>query len=75
MLNAQDNLADNLCRSEQAHQLQDTLMDKLNKYCPLETFNTSSTGKTWMNCELKKLDRRKMREWWKKGKPEKYDRI
>ena len=70
-----DNLVDDLPSSEQAQQLEDILMDKLNKYCPLKTFKLSNRDKAWMNLELKKLDRKKMREWRKNGKTEKYERL
>ena len=61
--------------SEQAQQLQDLLMRKLNEFCPRKTFKLSSQDKAWMNADLKMLKRKKMREWVKGGRTEKYKKL
>ena len=68
-------ISDKITATEQAQQLQDFLLSKLNEYCPLETFKRGSQDKAWINKELKKLKRRKMREWQKRGKTLKYEKL
>ena len=66
---------DDLPSSEKAQLLQGILMNKLDELCPLKTFKLSNQDKPWINGELKSLDKKKMREWRKKGKSAKYDKL
>ena len=65
----------NMPNSDQALKLQNLLHDKLDEFCPLKTIKISSHDKPWINFELKKLKRQKMREWQKNGKTEKYRKL
>ena len=67
-----DIMDDDISTSEKAKNLQDLLLSKLDELCPITSFKLSSQDKAWMNPELKVLKRRKMREYEKKGKSEKY---
>ena len=49
--------------TEQVELFQKTLEDKLNIIFPLKTFKTSSCDKPFITAELKKLDRRKKKEY------------
>ena len=70
-----DLISEKITATEQAQKLQELLLSKLDAYCPLETFKLSSQDKAWINAELKQLNRRKMREWQKRGKTEKYEKL
>ena len=61
--------------SQHAQELQNTLIGKLDEFCPLESFKVSNQDKPWINKELKILKRRKMREYQKRGKSEKYQKL
>ena len=65
----------NISTTEYAQQLQSSLFDKLNELCPLKTIKINSQDKPWINFELKSLKRRRMREWQKRGKTEKYKQV
>ena len=58
--------------TQHAQELQSILISILDQFCPTETFKISTQDKPWMNQELKKLKRRRMREYQKRGKTEKY---
>ena len=62
-------------RTSHLQMLQDILMNKLNECCPLKTTKVSSRDKAWMNAELRVLKRKRMREWIKNGKTEKYNKL
>ena len=66
---------DELPSSDHAAALGKLLLDKLNEFCPTETLKISPRDKAWVNSELKSMDRRKQREYQKKGKSEKYDKL
>ena len=70
-----EGLGDNLSPSEQAGQLQELLINKLDEFCPVRTFKINSQDKPWITGELKQLKRRKMREWQKNGKSLKYENL
>ena len=70
-----DMISDKITSTEQAQQLQNILLNKLNEYCPVKTFKLGPQDKAWINGELKRLKRRKMREWQKRGKTEKYQKL
>ena len=55
--------------------MEDILLTKLEGFCPLESFKMGSQDKPFMNAELKWLHRKKGREYNKKGKTPKYDRL
>ena len=63
----------NLNPSEQARILENILLSKLDECCPSKTVKISSQDKPFMNYDLKKLHRRKQREYLKNGKSMKYD--
>ena len=53
--------------------LEKLLISKLDEYCPTKSFKLSSQDKPFINFDLKKLHRRKQREYVKNGKSKKYD--
>ena len=61
--------------SEHAKLLEDLLMNKLDEYLPQKSFKISSQDKKFINFELKKLHRRKQREYQKNGKSKKYESL
>ena len=69
------NLDENLSPTEHADQLQQILAGKLDELCPTQTMRISFQDKPFINKELKVLDRRKQREYLKKGKSSKYDKL
>ena len=64
-----------LSSTDHAKDLEDTLLIKLDEFCPQESFKLGSQDKPFMNAELKVLRRRKGREYAKKGKSVKYDKL
>ena len=70
-----DTIDDDIPPTEQAQHFQDFLMSKLDELCPIKSFKLSSQDKQWVNGEIKSLNRRKMREWRKRGKTKKYDNL
>ena len=54
--------------TEQANDLQILLERKLNQIFPTKSVKLSNKDKKWIDSELKKLDRKKMREYCKHGK-------
>ena len=58
--------------TEQVDIFQSTLENKLNEIFPLKTIRTSATDKPFITVELKKLDRKKKKEYRKRGKSMKY---
>ena len=61
--------------TQHSQDLQKLLMCKLDEFCPTETFKISTQDKPWINAELKKLKRQRMREWQRNGKTEKYEKL
>ena len=57
---------------QQVAVLQETLTEKLNDIFPIKEVKVSLKDKPYITAELKKLDRRKMREYRKHGKSQKY---
>ena len=70
-----EGLAGDISPDNQAKILQDILNQKLDECCPVQSFKVNCQDKPWMNGELKKLKRRKMREWQKNGKSTKYENL
>ena len=68
-------ISDNVSPTEQALMLENLLMSKLDEYCPIKSFKLSSQDRPFINFELKKLHRRKQREYVKNGKSKKYDEL
>ena len=66
---------DDLSTSDLAKNLQERLASKLDEFCPLTSFKLSSQDKAWINPELKALKRKRMREYQKQGKSEKYKKL
>ena len=66
---------DKLSPSEHAEQLQQLLLIKLDELCPVQTMKISAQDKPFINKELKVLNRQKQREWIKKGKSAKYNKL
>ena len=58
--------------TEQARIFEDLFFNNLNKYCPVKEMKIGSQDKPFINAELKKIDRRKRREYQKRGKSEKF---
>ena len=61
--------------SDYAEKLQQLLIGKLEQIYPVKTKRVSFPDKPFINKELKTLDRRKQREYVKKGKSVKYNRL
>ena len=61
--------------SSQAQLLQNILLTKLDETCPVKTMKIGPQDKPFINLELKKLNRRKQREWIRKGKSDKYKKL
>ena len=61
--------------SNQALALQKILELKLDEIFPTKSVKLSNKDKKWIDCELKKLDRSKKREWCKRGKSDKYVKL
>ena len=59
--------------SEHSRILENTLLSKLDEFCPPKLVKISSQDKPFMNYDLKKLHRKKQREYLKNGKSIKYD--
>ena len=66
---------DNNLPSDHALQLEQLLFGNLDKLCPLKSMRISDRDKPFINAELKVLNRRKQREWNKKGKSSKYTKL
>ena len=58
--------------TDQARVFEKLLHENLNRYCPEQEMKISSKDKPFINAELKKIDRRKKREYQKRGKTEKF---
>ena len=58
--------------TEQARVFEKLLNEKLDQYCPEKEMKISSKDKPFINAELKKIDRRKKREYQKRGKTQKF---
>ena len=58
--------------TEQILKFEDLLATKLNKFCPEKSFKLGNKDKPFITRELKVLDRRKNREYAKRGKSAKY---
>ena len=58
--------------TEKALVFEQLLNANLNKYCPQQEMKISSKDKPFINAELKKINRRKKREYQKRGKTTKY---
>ena len=61
--------------SNQALALQNILELKLYEIFPTKSVKLSNKDKKWIDCELKKLDRSKKREWCKREKSDKYVKL
>ena len=61
--------------SNQALALQKILELKLDEIFPTKSVKLSNKDKKWIDCELKKLDRAKKREWCKREKSDKYVKL
>ena len=61
--------------TEQVEHFESTLENKLNIIFPLKVIRTSSSDKPFITAELKKLDRKKKKEYRLRGKSEKYKMI
>ena len=58
--------------NEKAQVLQDLLSEKLETYFPLKTLKICEDDQPWVTNELKILDRSRKREFFKKGKSDKW---
>ena len=68
-------IKDDLSTDEHAMALGNLLIAKLDEFGPTKTTKISSRDKAWINAELKVLSRRKQREYLKKGKSDKYNKL
>ena len=58
--------------TEQASELENLLLSKLDEYCPVKTMKLGMKDKPFITEDLKKLARQRNREYLKRGKTEKY---
>ena len=70
-----DQINCNTSHTEHAQQIELLLIGKLDELCPTKTMRISPQDKPFINFELKKLNRRKQREYNKKGKTAKYNKL
>ena len=68
-------LSSDLSATEQTSLFENILQDNLDRLCPEQTVKIGSQDKAWVNSELKKIHRQKSREYNKKGKSEKYEKL
>ena len=66
---------DSLSPSAHAQELEQLMIRKLDELCPTKTMRVSPLELPFINAELKSLDRKKQREYSKKGKSSKYKRL
>ena len=64
-----------LSPTEQASALDNLLFENLNKFCPEQELKLSTHDKLFITKELKQLDRQKNREYIKRGKTLKYQKL
>ena len=67
-----ESVQDNLSPTEQVAEFERLVQDKLNQFCPEKELKLSSQDKPFITAELKVIDRRKSREYNKRGKTKKY---
>ena len=65
-------LSNEMSATEQASMFENILKENLDKFCSRKTIKIGSQDKAWINLELKKIHRKKGREYVKRGKTEKY---
>ena len=66
---------DDLAPGDQAQALENTLITRLDEYCPIKVIRVGPQDKAWVNQEIKQIKRKKHREYTKKGKTEKYKQL
>ena len=67
-----DEVSSEMSATVQASTLENLLLQKLNHFCPERTIKIGSQDKAFINAELKKIHRRRQREYTKRGKSAKY---
>ena len=65
----------NISPTEQVLEFEKLLNENLNKFCPEKEMKLGCQDKLFITADLKGLDRQKRREYFKKGKTEKYLRL
>ena len=70
-----ESLAEEMSPTQQATVFEQKMMENLNKFCPEKSMKLSSQDKPFINKELKTIDRRKSREYAKRGKSQKYKNL
>ena len=65
-------VSEDISATEQAADFEKLLSENLNKFCPEKQIKLSSQDKLFITAEVKRIDRKKNREYLKKGKTEKY---
>ena len=68
-------LRENVSPSEQVELFENTILSKLDQFCPTKVLKLSNHDKPWMTRELKQLHRQKSREYIKRGKTLKYTEL
>ena len=61
--------------TEQADAFEQLVNAKLDQFCPLKEMKLSSKDKPFINAELKRIDRKRNREYVKRGKTDKYKEL
>ena len=67
-----DNVKEDAHPSEQVKNFEKILQEKLNQFCPEKSLKINSYDKPFITAELKTLNRKKQREYCKRGKSLKY---
>ena len=70
-----DGLNDEMTPTEQAVAFEQLVNAKLDQFCPQKEMKLSSKDKPFINAELKWMDRKRNREYVKRGKTEKYKEL
>ena len=70
-----DNLSEKMTSSEQVSHFEELGNAKLDEFCPLKEIKLSSKDKPFISAELKQIDRKRNREYVKRGKTEKYKNL
>ena len=63
------------CVHKKADMLHNLVMTKLNEYCPVKVIKVASDDQPWYTDQLKRLDRKRRREYQKNKKSEKYKKL
>ena len=70
-----ENISEEMTSSEQVSHFEELVSARLEEFCPLKEIKLSSKDKPFISAELKQIDRKRNREYVKRGKTEKYKEL